>query len=619
MATSSVGSLRANLSASSASFAKDMGKAKQAVRSNAKGMSRAMMGVKKSFGAALKATKMLAVAAVAGAGAVAFMVKQAVNSADKFQKMAQSVGTNVETLSSMKHAADLAGISFESLATGFKMVAKNAMDAAAGTGLAKDAFRALGITVLNTDGTLKDSQDMILEIADKFAVMEDGAGKTALAMKIFGRSGADLIPLLNAGSAGIKEMTDEAKILGITLDTDTAQAAERFNDNLTRLKGVQTGFINQMMEAMLPTLEDYSEGMITSAKETGNMGRAAEVAATGLKLFLTTVALIKGAIVGAGTAMGKFAAGISLLAGGEFKAAWEAFSDVSTGYVQNFTDTVNGISDIWDGAAAKVEAKAPETSDKFAAPVIQTTEKIEAELGKQTDALDSFYTVQDSILMDALNARLDTARKMKEVAVDNDLTFFFDELDSAKELPKELANEFDALTMAINGWGKESADAFTQFVMGGKVSFKDLINSMIADMIRMAAYQLIFGPLFAGIGGLLSGKGFSMGAASFGGGRAGGGRVDSGKFYEVNERGPELLKMGAKQFLMMGNQSGTVVPSDSGSLSSSGGGNPTFVNNWNITAFDSQSVAQAIQSHKGQIEGIIQTAYNKRGRQGPLG
>ena len=62
--------------------------------------------------------------------------------------------------------------------------------------------------------------------------MEDGAGKTALAIKLFGKSGADLIPLLNQGRAGIKELTDEAAKLGIVISTETAAKAEQFNDTL---------------------------------------------------------------------------------------------------------------------------------------------------------------------------------------------------------------------------------------------------------------------------------------------------------------------------------------------------------------------------------------------------
>ncbi len=58
------------------------------------------------------------------------------------------------------------------------------------------------------------------------------------------------------------------------------------------------------------------------------------------------------------------------------------------------------------------------------------------------------------------------------------------------------------------------------------------------------------------------------------GGRAIGGPVGAGGLYRVNEKGPELLNVAGKQYLMMGNQSGSVTPNSA--LSS---GQPVIVNN----------------------------------------
>ena len=64
------------------------------------------------------------------------------------------------------------------------------------------------------------------KIADKFAVMKDGSEKTALALDLFGRAGAKLIPMLNEGSAGISELQEEARALGIVLGKEDLKAAE---------------------------------------------------------------------------------------------------------------------------------------------------------------------------------------------------------------------------------------------------------------------------------------------------------------------------------------------------------------------------------------------------------
>jgi len=128
-------------------------------------------------------------------------------------------------------------------------------------------------------------------------------------------------------------------------------------------------------------------------------------------------------------------------------------------------------------------------------------------------------------------------------------------------------DQFKELKDAIEGWGKDSAKAIADFAVKGAGSFSDMAESIISDLIQMMVYQNITKGLFEGMGTGVSGflSGF------FGGGRAGGGSVSPGKMYEVNETGlPELLNIGNRQFLMMGNRSGSVVAATGGS--SSGGG-----------------------------------------------
>jgi len=140
------------------------------------------------------------------------------------------------------------------------------------------------------------------------------------------------------------------------------------------------------------------------------------------------------------------------------------------------------------------------------------------------------------------------------------------------KLAEEEKDQFEELKQAIEGWGKNSADAIVEFCTTGKESFSDMINAMIKDLMRMLIYQNVTKPLFGmiagsvsgGGGGLLSGIGGFIGGI-FGGGKAGGGSVSPGKMYEVNETGlPELLNVGNRQFLMMSSRAGKVIPMDEG-------------------------------------------------------
>jgi hypothetical protein len=231
-----------------------------------------------AFGAsAVKAAAGIGLAIGAMAGAVAVGVKNTIDEADKLGKSAQKWGVGVEELSKLKHAADLSDVSLESLGKGMARLSKTMVEAAAKpTSEAANAFRALGVDVKNADGTLKSSTQVISDVAGKFENLKDGAGKTAVSMALFGKSGADLIPMLNAGKTGLQGMMDEAAKLGIVFDTQTAKSAEAFNDNLTRLGKVKDGIILKITAGMLPSLENLSNSMIRVAgdgERLSNIGR----------------------------------------------------------------------------------------------------------------------------------------------------------------------------------------------------------------------------------------------------------------------------------------------------------------------------------------------------------
>lgn len=208
-------------------------------------------------------------AASIGVGAFATVVKQAADFADEMGKAAQKVGITTKALSELKYAADLSDVSFDTLQTGLRKLSTNMLDAAEGTKEAQDAFKLIGIQYTDTAGKLRPAQDVIKEIADKFAAMEDGSTKTAIAVKLLGKSGAELIPLLNSGAAGLASMADEANRLGVVIDEKAAAAAEQFNDNLTRLEASFQGFKISAGQSVIPALAQITDAMAEAVKEGG--------------------------------------------------------------------------------------------------------------------------------------------------------------------------------------------------------------------------------------------------------------------------------------------------------------------------------------------------------------
>jgi phage-related minor tail protein len=120
--------------------------------------------------------------------------------------------------------------------------------------------------------------------------------------------------------------------------------------------------------------------------------------------------------------------------------------------------------------------------------------------------------------------------------------------DEFENFGKKGKDSIDELTRAIEGWGRQSADAITDFVFGAKSSFSDLVTSVLKDIARMLIYQSITKPLAAAIGGT---DFMSTVSSFFGGARASGGPVAGGMTYLVGERGPELFTPSS---------SGSIVP-----------------------------------------------------------
>lgn len=277
MAGSSViGALRVNLGLDSAQFSAGL-KASQA--------NLAKFGKTVAVGFAAVAT-----AAVAAGAAMGVAVKGAIDNADALSKAAQKAGVTTEALSRLKYAADYSDVSLEQLTGGLGRLSKTMLDIANGAkGPAATAFKALGISVTDASGKLRNSDAVFVEIADRFGRMEDGATKTALAISLFGKAGAELIPLLNSGKDGLAAMADESDRLGLTISTRTGKAAEAFNDTLTKIGNILGGVVNKVMEAALPALQSLADVLASP-----EFAEAAQTFAVNVLNGLTEI--IKGAV-----------------------------------------------------------------------------------------------------------------------------------------------------------------------------------------------------------------------------------------------------------------------------------------------------------------------------------
>lgn len=203
----------------------------------------------------------------AGAVSVAFVgiVANAAHAADEIGDMADKLGVSTKALQELRVAASLSDVSFEALTTGLKFVAKNASEAAKGSKEAMASFA--GVALRDGNGKLKTADELLVSVADRFKNIKDPIEQTALAMKVFGRSGIDLVPLLKKGGAAIAELRKEAEELGAVFDQDTIEAADDLGHQLERVKFATEGLRNTFAKPFVPLFDTAAKKLVQTLKD----------------------------------------------------------------------------------------------------------------------------------------------------------------------------------------------------------------------------------------------------------------------------------------------------------------------------------------------------------------
>lgn len=221
--------------------------------------------------------KVIGASLVAGATAFGYAVKAAIDQADQLNEVSKKIGIPTDVLSGLNYAAKLSGVATEELQAGLIKMIKFQADAAKGGKDSTRVFKALGIEIKDAAGNLRNSSDVFGDFAEVFRNMQDGPEKAAIAVQVFGRAGAELIPLLNEGRTGIASYTDELRELGGIVTPATAAAADEFNDNLDKLQVAFGGLALKVAEDLLPALIQVTQEFTDFAKNGDNAATIASL------------------------------------------------------------------------------------------------------------------------------------------------------------------------------------------------------------------------------------------------------------------------------------------------------------------------------------------------------
>lgn len=282
---------------------------------------------------------------VAGLGV---FVRAAINAADEVSKLAQRTGLAVDQVGGLQLAFQQAGAG-DKFAESMAKMAKAIADG-------NPALAAMGINVKNTDGTLRGTREVLADVATKFEGYADGTAKVAIAQSLLGESGAILIPLLNGGGAALDEYDKTAQRLGLTLDTETAKAAEKFNDTLDLVAQGSQGVARGVAAKLLPTLNSLAENFLTSSTGATRLAKTSEFLANILKgLYIGAVAVVE-VFSTLGKSFGSVIGAFVAAARGDFSEAWAILKEGGADIAQGWTETAKQMSDAWSGAGGATVA-----------------------------------------------------------------------------------------------------------------------------------------------------------------------------------------------------------------------------------------------------------------------
>lgn len=338
----------------------------------------------------------------------------ATENANKMYEMSQKTGVAVGTLSAFSSVGQIFGVSADSMGKALEKMNKSAFAAANSADDTKSAYGRLGIAVKDADGQLRPTSDLLLDVADKFSKMPDGIAKTAYAMQIFGKAGAEMIPFLNEGKDGIKEYTDAATKMGAVLTNEAAASAHQFQKDLSLLKLGVEGVENKIMTALVPTLNVLADQFVSAMEDSGSgVNKLIEGVGYVTKAVITLGATVWAVLQQVGTILGDemaiwlevgqtIAKVTDRLLHFDFSGAEQAAKDGMKAVVAEVKYGVDESKKIWEGygetvskvwnpPATKVEPPKPKTStdagdsEALAKARIETARKV-ADAWAQTHA-----------------------------------------------------------------------------------------------------------------------------------------------------------------------------------------------------------------------------------------
>ena len=549
----------------------------KAVRSNLSKVTSASVQMAKGVATATAA-------ATAAIGAMGYALSKQVQKVDDLAKTANKLGTTVETLQQLQYAADISGVSAETLNMAMQRLTRRVSEASMGFGEAKGALKELGINAAKLNKLPLDKKMEVL--ADAFDGVATDGDRVRLAMKLFDSEGVALVNTLNLGSDGLREMAAEAKSLGLSISEVDAKRFEKMQDDITRMKTAASAAATTFTTELLPVIEGIFTGFSDAGYGANNFQSAAISAAHKVikvyGFFLDTLHNLE-------------------IAYTVLKAVALTASDViiSTlnSAMQGFISTYNTIAEFLNMPTIDNPMAEFATDVRVAAAEARIALRELRDEPMPSDKIQEYldnYETAGSRIVDINNGITESVKK---------LTFF----EKMRAFGQEQQNKL-AQTQAVeitNAFAKQTADIAAHSKKGFAIDkgvriAQAIMNTYQGATLALASYP---GPV-----------GIAMAAATVAAGMANVATIKAQKF-QASYEGGGFTGMGARAGGIDGKGGFPAIlhPNETVVDHTKGQGMATNVN-ITIQANDTKGFDELLYKRRGQLVNIINQAINNRGR-----
>jgi len=521
-------------------------------------LNKQIAGMNKKFGGMTKTIKSVGVAMVGAFGAYSVIsgLKQTAASLDAIAKTSDRLGIATDKLISFRHAAELSGVSVQTLEMAMqRMTRRVAQDAKTST----EALEAMGLSVEKFKNLTLDKQ--MEAVADGLKNVGTQSERVSIAFKLFDAEGVKVLNMLQNGSKGMREAEKEARALGLTVDRTTLSAVERANDEFYRM-----GLITEGLKTRLVAMSSTAMASITSELNKWAVSGGAERLWKGL-LIVAEVGYRVGQVFSVtANILGKF---FTQVYSGILKVA-----QIRASIFETYDGELNAILKMQDTLSSNTEqfnSNIKQSMDTLKKPIGNLIEKymqISLAISKSTNVQNEFA-----------ESTADTSTKMEKLAVRiQDGAFVF-------------TNAFSNMENSI-----------VEFAKTGTFEFAKFAEAVLEDLLRMIIRLQITIPLInsmqAALGGTAGGSlfGFAQGGAISGGVQkfATGGVVNSPTMFPMKSGMGLMGEAGAEAIMPLKRTAG-------GDLGVNASGMGTVVNIYN----ESGSDAEVSESQDGNGKRII--------------